>query len=574
MPHENVNWAELAQKWMEMKSSQDDEGQLAGDQSGIGYQASFDTGNFGHGKSLFPSVSNEGLASHGGRSNNGYPGSWDHSNQPPPPPASKEDAIPAYGSVNNFEYNGYSAGDWYGHGQNDYEGYEERSQSPGGPMGALPMWPPPQGWMPPSYPEEQQASKEPSNSNYRSAPHPPPFFPARDGPPPGPLPAGFRPPFPPPFGFGGPPIRGPPQAPQDVPMFNMPADQRKKLPAWIREGLEKAEREKQKQSEKEMRIKRAEEEKAKKRTLAGKGKFDSSSEEEDNEADDERSNEAGSVEPVLDVDPVFLAKRKEMERIRNEEDSDDDRTEEEKRDDAMSAMRTIMMSLLLETTDSELNGYIVNAINDAKRKAEPKLLAKSSALAALSNFGDDEDSDKDSDMDERERREDSASPSDDAFKAPIGLPMKKSKQDSPKLNDTDLTEPAHSKAAENCSSTDNGKESKDREERFSQRERKRDSDSDGERERRREKKRKRSRSRERSRDRKRSRDRRRSRSRSRNRDRGRRSRSRDRKRSRSRERRRSRSRDLRRDRSRERDSKKDRRSRSRERKRSRSNGRR
>ncbi|VDL72834.1 unnamed protein product, partial [Nippostrongylus brasiliensis] len=221
-----------------------------------------------------------------------------------------------------------------------------------------------------------------------------------------------------------------------APFFTMDANARKKLPAWILEGLEKAEREKMKQLEKEERMKKAEEERAKRRALAGKGRFDSSSDEDDDgHADDERSRSksrqsAGGEDD--DGEPVFLAKRHDLP-------VEDLRTEEEKKDDAMVAVRFIMMSLLMECTDEVLRSSISDCIREAKSEAEPKLLAKSSALAALSSLGggdesDDESDNDDSKADDKVRAGAGASPSSEsgddsgAFKAPLGVPRKSSKQ--------------------------------------------------------------------------------------------------------------------------------------------------
>ncbi|KAK6037661.1 hypothetical protein COOONC_24836 [Cooperia oncophora] len=87
-----------------------------------------------------------------------------------------------------------------------------------------------------------------------------------------------------------------------------------------------------KQLEKEERMKRAEEERAKRRELAGKGRFDSSSEDEDEgHADDERSRSKSRQSVGAEDDdgePVFLAKRHVLP-------VEDLRSEEEKKDEGM-----------------------------------------------------------------------------------------------------------------------------------------------------------------------------------------------------------------------------------------------
>lgn len=120
-----------------------------------------------------------------------------------------------------------------------------------------------------------------------------------------------------------------------------------------------------KQVEKEERLKKAEEERAKRRALAGKGRFDSSSEDEDEgHADDERSRSKSRQSVGAedeDGEPVYLAKRHVLP-------VEDLRTEEEKKDDAMVAVRFIMMSLLMDATDSALRSSITECIRDAKHE--------------------------------------------------------------------------------------------------------------------------------------------------------------------------------------------------------------
>uniref|UniRef100_A0A0K0DDT7 C3H1-type domain-containing protein n=1 Tax=Angiostrongylus cantonensis TaxID=6313 RepID=A0A0K0DDT7_ANGCA len=213
-----------------------------------------------------------------------------------------------------------------------------------------------------------------------------------------------------------------------APFFTMDASTRKKLPAWILEGLEKAEREKMKQLEKEERMKRAEEERAKRR--------DSSSEDEDDgQADDERSRTKSRQSCGADDgdgEPVFLARRANPP-------VEDLRTDEEKRDDAMASVKFIMMSLLMEATDEVFRNSITESIREMKHEAEPKLLAKSSALAALSTLGGGDESDDESDVGEKSEvadksRNGGASPSSESeddntvFKTPMGVPRKTSKQ--------------------------------------------------------------------------------------------------------------------------------------------------
>uniref|UniRef100_A0A0N5AI82 Arginine/serine-rich protein PNISR n=1 Tax=Syphacia muris TaxID=451379 RepID=A0A0N5AI82_9BILA len=121
---------------------------------------------------------------------------------------------------------------------------------------------------------------------------------------------------------------------------------RKALPAWIREGLEKAEKEKQKKLEKEMKMRIAEEAAKARRLSKGLGKFVSYFADSDS-SDDEGSKkdlDSSSNGFQRDGEPVFLhgklaSKRSFLEKngghhvVKNEEV--DLRTEEEKREDAV-----------------------------------------------------------------------------------------------------------------------------------------------------------------------------------------------------------------------------------------------
>ncbi|KAK6037660.1 hypothetical protein COOONC_24835 [Cooperia oncophora] len=110
----------------------------------------------------------------------------------------------------------------------------------------------------------------------------------------------------------------------------------------------------------------------------------------------------------------------------------------------MVAVRFIMMALLMEATDDLLRSSINECIREAKHEAEPKLLAKSSALAALSSLGGgDESDDEDSDGDEKKQNANgepspvSESGEDNAaFKTPFGVPRKSSKQTSSTTEDS------------------------------------------------------------------------------------------------------------------------------------------
>ncbi|CAB63392.2 Arginine/serine-rich protein PNISR [Caenorhabditis elegans] len=228
--------------------------------------------------------------------------------------------------------------------------------------------------------------------------------------------------------------------------YAMNKEARKKLPAWILEGLEKAEREKQKQWEKEEKLKKAEEEKARRRAEAGKSKFDSSSDEES---------------PENEKFPVGNGKSEYQE---DDNDSEDDL--EERREQFIRCVKTLMMNVLLESS----NDVIMRIIQEELREHEklqferkklataPKIIGNSSALAALAAFGDGEDSDNSSDDgvgDDMEPRQESSGSAElngasgaaeagtpeaggGEFKAPVGIPRKfsvKTDDVKPSVND-------------------------------------------------------------------------------------------------------------------------------------------
>ncbi|VDM57204.1 unnamed protein product [Angiostrongylus costaricensis] len=480
MPPDQVNWADLAQRWMAMRSAQDEHrpdselngygGHFIGDLgppshygrgSSYEYGRSGPSGHYHHGHDqTYPRGPERNHRDYGlhdtfRQSEDLFKDDWSSTTSGPNRPIFPSAAQTKSDIRNDFQDSYH--GDW---------------------GGAPPPPPcshdPPEFYRSPGPPSNQYLQHDfphgpsPSSRNW-SSPHPtgPPI---RGGPPVGAPPLangpqlhGLPPAAPPPLRgsspSGGPPPPGgnapgvwyptpfyPPPFTSGVsnnissqhqsgssqssapPFFTMDASTRKKLPAWILEGLEKAEREKMKQLEKEERMKRAEEERAKRRILAGKGRFDSSSEDEDDgQADDERSRTKSRQSCGADDDdgePVFLARRANPP-------VEDLRTDEEKRDDAMASVKFIMMSLLMEATDEVLRNCITESIREMKHEAEPKLLAKSSALAALSTLGGGDESDDESDVGEKSESADKsrnggASPSSESeddntvFKTPMG----------------------------------------------------------------------------------------------------------------------------------------------------------
>ncbi|XP_059839151.1 arginine/serine-rich protein PNISR isoform X3 [Hypanus sabinus] len=180
-------------------------------------------------------------------------------------------------------------------------------------------------------------------------------------------PGGFHPPYwqpgPPPNRRDRPAYRDRPRSPvtvkQDPPALD--AVKRRTLPAWIREGLEKMEREKQKKLEKErLEKERAQSSKHKKDTedvpgeadgprLPHKSKFDSDDEEE-YETTETKSSDKQSRSPS----PVA-----------QEEQSEPEMTEEEKEFQMMIMMKMLLTEVLLEVTNEEI--YYV--AREAHRKA-------------------------------------------------------------------------------------------------------------------------------------------------------------------------------------------------------------
>ncbi|KAJ1353376.1 hypothetical protein KIN20_009983 [Parelaphostrongylus tenuis] len=397
LPPDQVNWADLAQRWMAMRSAQDEQ-RPGGELNGYG-------GHFGSDVGPPPSHFGRGGGYEYGR---GDPGGLYHhghdQNYPRGPPERNHRDYELHDTFRQDDWSSPpsgpnrpifpSAAQTKGDIRNDFQDNYR------GDWGAVPPPPPcprdpPELYRPPGPASNQYFQHDfppcpsPSARNWGSQ-HPP-GPPIRGGPPVGapPLPNGpplhglppsAGPPLkssspsggPPPSGGSGPgpwyptPFYPPPftsgvsnnnissqhqsgSSQSSAPsFFTMDASTRKKLPAWILEGLEKAEREKMKQLEKEERMKRAEEERAKRRVLAGKGRFDSSSEDEDDgQADDERSRTKSRQSCDAnddDGEPVFLARRANPP-------VEDLRTDEEKRDDAMATVKFIMMSLLMEATD-------------------------------------------------------------------------------------------------------------------------------------------------------------------------------------------------------------------------------
>ncbi|GAB6033381.1 hypothetical protein CHUAL_013144 [Chamberlinius hualienensis] len=186
--------------------------------------------------------------------------------------------------------------------------------------------------------------------------------------------------------------------------FALDAVKCKNLPAWIREGLEKMDRDKQKKierermlQEREERIRRHQEEAA---MLSEKGssfpprksKFESDSEDEDS-SDSPQNSPRRSVSPYRKRSPSPLSAVK---------------SEPEKLEDMMLKVRQTLTEILLEVTNEEIISIAKDMLSKERIEAPAHQLAKSSALASITgNLGLDYDSDSETTDAEPEKGNDS-----------------------------------------------------------------------------------------------------------------------------------------------------------------------
>ncbi|GIY57141.1 hypothetical protein CDAR_466792 [Caerostris darwini] len=161
------------------------------------------------------------------------------------------------------------------------------------------------------------------------------------------------------------------------------AAKRKQLPAWIRDGLEKMEQERLKRLEKERSIKENAEKKAKmgslKKDLAikndtspisisTKSKFDSDSEVDENETDKLTKKTFSTVFKKRTPSPV-----------------EDTRTEEEKKFQLILKVRQTLTEVLLSVTNSEMVEIAQEMFRKAKSKAPARQLASTTPLSAVAS---------------------------------------------------------------------------------------------------------------------------------------------------------------------------------------------
>lgn len=191
---------------------------------------------------------------------------------------------------------------------------------------------------------------------------------------------------------------------------NLDAQQRKSLPLWIREGLEKMEREKQKQFEKEEAERLAQEEAWARKKAKGKSRFESDSEDEKSE------NSDGDVDSERERKKTKKERRKANNSDENGSKMDDFidevmMTEEEKRASLLQLLRSLMTEILMSTTANEIELIVSDVYRKKRSKAskrapQPQKLAQSSAaLASIIGFGTDNDDDSaTSDTDDKAER--------------------------------------------------------------------------------------------------------------------------------------------------------------------------
>lgn len=155
---------------------------------------------------------------------------------------------------------------------------------------------------------------------------------------------------------------------------------RKRLPAWILEGLEKAEKEKMKKQEKEEELRKREEyekQRRKDREARGLGKFDSSDESDGEEKeflieDDKKSTK--KKKGILDDNDHDDAHKSSAKKLASRQFKeytsvrDDDRTDEERLDEALAVVRRLMTTILMESTDMVLTNVATDATQKIKKK--------------------------------------------------------------------------------------------------------------------------------------------------------------------------------------------------------------
>jgi len=190
-------------------------------------------------------------------------------------------------------------------------------------------------------------------------------------------------------------------------------DQRKKLPPWIREGLEKMERDKRKKEEDEMRKERANELKKQRREQEMKinksldpssSKFDLSGSESGSEKEEEPPAPAKQTKPKArsrfeDVNEMVQEAKGKVE-VNNKYPLPPKlaapvKSKEEILEEMTMNLRKLMTTILLEVTSEEIKSMAV----DLHAKEKDKM-GKPKIKNMLSGYGSNSDSEEDADSDD------------------------------------------------------------------------------------------------------------------------------------------------------------------------------
>merc|ERR1719400_1846334 len=163
-------------------------------------------------------------------------------------------------------------------------------------------------------------------------------------------------------------------------MANLDAAARKKLPAWIREGLEKMEKEKLKKEEAELRAKLREEKLRKQRELEQaqspqRSKFDNMNSDEEQKDDSDDDYDSAKLfrttntedEPSPDSSPassIHLSKEEILEEM-------------------TFVLRKTMTEILLEVTSDEMKNIATEVFASEKEKSKNKAAVAGAVAGSL-----------------------------------------------------------------------------------------------------------------------------------------------------------------------------------------------
>uniref|UniRef100_A0AC34FKH8 Uncharacterized protein n=1 Tax=Panagrolaimus sp. ES5 TaxID=591445 RepID=A0AC34FKH8_9BILA len=380
LPNNEVNWGMLAQQWIHQNRPNPDQMQRPQHQQQQHPQSfhrppgpppqSFRPPHGGNHPSFFNNQSQQQQQQLGPMFSNHYP-----PQRPPYPPPQHQHQYPP-------------RMDYY-HGPPQAHPYHQMPPQPPPPRGPMMGRPPSLFDVRPQWngggPEFSQRPLHPGHEQYQQHPRPQaPLFPSA---------ANTRPSHSRPNEqdlYNWPEIEAPPPPPpptwldsnatkdSDGDYSGLDTNERKQLPAWIREGLEQMEKEKRLREEKEERRKlheAAEKAREEARKAKGKSKFDSDSEEEV-----EKEPVRRKFEEYPDRRPLSAA---DKEHLTNE------------------TVKSILIELLLESTKKLLKNCSENALNSVKTKrAKVVVNKKTSALAALATLGGSSSEEEDEDNDD------------------------------------------------------------------------------------------------------------------------------------------------------------------------------